>query len=64
MRVCPYRLYFQSTIDLFNETNPSGGVTGSRKYLTLLALGAIIGFVVTVKRVYVGIMLGKQTFSK
>jgi hypothetical protein len=54
----------QSFIELFNEKNPSGNVADSPLYRTILMLAVVISFVVAVKRFWVGLFLGQQTFGK
>jgi hypothetical protein len=54
----------QSFIELFNEKNPSGNVADSPLYRTILMLAVVISFVVAVKRFWVGLYLGQQTFAR
>jgi hypothetical protein len=57
-------LYFQDTIDLFNGSNPSGNVLTSEWNRRILAIGVSVGLVVAVKRFWLGLYLGRQTFCK
>jgi hypothetical protein len=56
-------LYWQDVWGLFNETNPSGTVTSSTWFSIICTVSAIVGAAVSVKRVAVGVVLGRQTFS-
>ena len=47
-----------------NENNSSGTVTDSGFYRTVLILAVVISFVVSVKRFYMGIYLGRRTFCE
>jgi hypothetical protein len=57
-------LYFQKGVDLFNETNPSGGITSLAAYRNVLILGIAVGLAVAIKRFWVAIILGRHTFSR
>jgi hypothetical protein len=57
-------LYFQEGIDLFNRSNPSGNILASEWNRRILAIGVSVGLVVAVKRFWLGLYLGKQTFRK
>jgi len=59
-----HRLYWQDAIDLFNETNPAGGVTSGEFYMKVLATAVGVGVVFAFKRFWVGMFLGRQTFSR
>jgi hypothetical protein len=48
----------------FNKANPAGDVVSSDNYLNLLAIGVGVGFVVAIKRFWVGLFVGRQTFCK
>ncbi|CAB9510911.1 Mechanosensitive ion channel protein [Seminavis robusta] len=54
--------YWQNVISMFNENNPSGNIPNSSAYLTLLRLSVAVGGLVAVKRLLVGLFLGRQTF--
>jgi len=56
-------LYFQDFIDLFNEQNPGGNVLNTSTYTTILVLMVTIGVITSIKRVAVGLYLGRQTFG-
>jgi hypothetical protein len=57
-------LYFQDAIGLFNGSNPSGNVLTSEWNRRILAIGVSVGLVVAVKRFWLGLYLGRQTFCK
>lgn len=57
-------LYFLDEVDLFNDTNPSGGIPASDTYQTVLILFIVIGSIVAIKRFWVGLYLGRQTFLR
>jgi hypothetical protein len=57
-------LYWQDAIELFNESNPSGGVTSLEFYRNLLTLAVIVGVLVSVKRFWIGLIIGRNTYSR
>lgn len=57
-------LFWQDTLTLFNEENPSGNVVNSDEYRRVLSIAVSVGAVVAVKRFWLALFLGKQTFSK
>jgi hypothetical protein len=57
-------LYWQDLFDLFNESNPGGNVVDSEWNHRLLAIAVSVSAVVSVKRFWLGLYLGRQTFSK
>jgi hypothetical protein len=57
-------MFWQDAIDLMNANNPSGQVNQSNIYSTILILAMVVSFLVTVKRCYVGLLLGRQTYSR
>lgn len=57
-------LFFQDAVDLFNDVNPSGGFTASEPYLKAICVMVVAGFIISLKRFWVGLVLGKQTFCK
>jgi hypothetical protein len=57
-------LYFQPWIGLFNTDNPSGGFVASQTNYRIVAMLVIVSFVVAIKRVVIGLYLGKRTFGK
>jgi hypothetical protein len=57
-------LYFQDAVDLFNRSNPSGNILTSEWNRRILAISVSVGLVVAVKRFWLGLYLGKQTFCK
>lgn len=56
-------LYWQDVWGLFNENNPSGDVTNTLWLLRICAVCSALGVAVSLKRVAVGIYLGRQTFT-
>jgi hypothetical protein len=56
--------YWQDYVDLFNESNPSGGVADSAWHHRIVAISVSLGLVVAVKRFYLGLYLGRQTFRE
>jgi len=64
---CPrpvLRLYWQDVIDLMNEKNPAGDVIQSSEYSSLLIIAVVVSFIAAVKRCWVGLVLGRQTYCK
>jgi hypothetical protein len=57
-------LYFQNTIAIFTDVNPSGGITSLPAYRKVLILALAVSFVVTIKRFWFGITIGRHTFSR
>ena len=55
--------YLQDYIHLFNETNPSGNVPGNEIYMKILQIAIGTGMAVSLKRLTVGLFLGRQTFA-
>jgi len=55
-------LYFQNAIGLFNETNPSGNVLATVWNYRVLSLLVCVSVAVSVKRLLMGVYLGKKTF--
>jgi len=56
--------YWQDAIDLFNESNPAGEVVDSEWYHRVVAIAVSLGIIVAVKRFWLGLYLGRQTFCK
>jgi hypothetical protein len=57
-------LFYQDAIGMFNDKNPSGGVTSSNEYQTVLIVAIVVAFVVAVKRFWLGLVQGKRTYRK
>lgn len=55
-------LHFQNAISLFNASNPDGGFVASEWNHRVLGLATGVSFAVAVKRFWMGIFLGKQTY--
>ena len=56
-------LYFQEKIELFNFANPSGHVVDSDWYFRVLIIGISVSVVVAIKRLILGLFLGRQTYG-
>jgi hypothetical protein len=56
-------LFWQDLWGLFNERNPSGDVTNALWFFRISVITSILGVVVSIKRVMVGVYLGRQTFG-
>jgi hypothetical protein len=54
--------YFESYLSIFTEANPSGGIPGEDWYRRLLIMGIGVGLAISVKRVWVGFMLGRKIY--
>ncbi|CAJ1957654.1 unnamed protein product [Cylindrotheca closterium] len=55
-------LFWQDTIPLFSEANPAGNVVNSDLYRIILTIGATVTVAVSIKRLAVGLFLGRQSF--
>ncbi|CAB9496794.1 Mechanosensitive ion channel protein [Seminavis robusta] len=62
-RYARHWLYQQDKIGLFNEDNPGNGVLDGTIYQSLLRLMLFAGILAAIKRLVVGLMLGRQTFA-
>jgi hypothetical protein len=49
---------------MMNVENPSGRVTDSKEYLTVLVIMTTVSFVVMLKRFWLSLFLGKQTYIR
>jgi hypothetical protein len=56
-------LFWQPYIGLFNRKNPSGFVTSSLAFYRICAVAMGVGAAVAVKRMAIGIFLGRKTFA-
>lgn len=56
-------LYFQDSLDIFNETNPSGNFVNDKGYYRVLLIVICVGPIVTLKRLYLGLFLGRKSFA-
>ena len=60
-----FRLYFQDIVTLFNaEGNPSGTFVSSPEYRLILVVAMVVAVTVAVKRFWLGLFLGRQTFGR
>ena len=57
-------LYWQDPMALFNEKNPSGHIVDSFLYQQILTIALCLSAIVAVKRLTVGLYLGRQTFTR
>jgi hypothetical protein len=57
-------LYWQSLIDIFNATNPSGNVTDNDFYKRVIYVSIGLSIAVTIKRALVGNLVGKRVVGK
>ena len=57
-------LFWQDTIPLFSEANPAGEVVSNDLYRVILTICATVPVAVSVKRLAVGLFLGRQSFCK
>jgi hypothetical protein len=55
--------YFQGIVDLFNSSNPSGGVVASDWNRRVLLIMVCVSLAVALKRFMIGLYLGRQTFN-
>ncbi|CAJ1957660.1 unnamed protein product [Cylindrotheca closterium] len=55
-------LFWQDTVPLFSEANPAGDVVYSDMYRIILTIGATVPVAVSVKRLAVGLFLGRKSF--
>ena len=56
-------LYWQEYIGLFTAENPSGNVLNSEWNAKILTIALILGMAVSLKRLLLGLYLGKRTFN-
>jgi hypothetical protein len=56
--------FWQETVGLFNEENPSGHVVDSVWNTRILTIGITVSVCVVLKRFIVGLYLGRQTFGE
>ena len=55
--------FWQDWVGLFNKENPSGDVVSNEWNKSILVNAIIVGVAVAVKRLVVGLLLGRQTFG-
>jgi hypothetical protein len=56
-------LFWQPYVGMFNSQNPSGLVTSSLAFYRICAVAMGVGAAVAVKRMAIGIFLGRKTFA-
>jgi hypothetical protein len=54
--------YWQDVIGLFNYQNPSGSIPSSELYIRILCIAVAITLVVSLKRLWLGVALGRKTY--
>jgi len=57
-------LYWQDAVDLFNSNNPSGNITSTSAYMRLLILGIGVSILFSIKKCWISLAFGKQTYGK
>jgi len=57
-------MYYQNYIELFNECNPAGDITSNEHYTYGLIFAMSLGVLVAVKRFWIGLRLGKASYSR
>jgi hypothetical protein len=57
-------LHWQDAIWMCNARNPSGNITNDDLYFRALVLAVLVSLVTAMKRFWVGLYLGKQTFGE
>lgn len=55
-------LYWQEYLDVFNEVNPGGSVTSNPWNTRILVIAICVGITVAMKRLWLGLFLGKKTY--
>jgi hypothetical protein len=55
-------LFWQDIFAVFNEVNPGGAVTSNEWNSRILAIAVSVGVIVSFKRLWLGLFLGKKTF--
>ncbi len=55
-------LYWQEIVAVFNETNPGGKVTSDPWNTRVLTIAICVGITVAMKRLWLGLFLGKKTY--
>jgi hypothetical protein len=63
-RFANHWLFWQHVIDMFNATNPSGGITSLDSYKKMIMLALLVGVATSLKRFWVALLLGKQTYHR
>ena len=55
-------MFYQDFIELFSPVNPSGNVMDNDWYFRVVIIAIVLGLVVTIKRFWLGLYLGRQTY--
>jgi hypothetical protein len=56
--------FYQTYVALMNDENPDGGIAGSSQYFGIILLAMTFSVLATAKRSWLGIVLGRNTFSE
>jgi len=56
-------LFWQKRVDMFNENNPTVGITDSEIYMRILIACIVVGVSVSLKRLLLSIFLGRRTIK-
>jgi hypothetical protein len=62
-RYVKHWIYWQKMFRIFNEENPSGGVTSNTWYGSILLAIGVCSFIAMVKRVLVAVFLGRKKYA-
>lgn len=62
-RFAAHWLFWQDYIGLFNFENPAGNVVNSTLNIRILVISLVLGIIVSLKRLFLGLYLGKRTFT-
>lgn len=57
-------LFYQNAIDMFNESNNAGTITESSMNFSILGSAIFYGVAVAIKRLWLGLYLGRRTYSE
>jgi hypothetical protein len=57
-------LFYQDVITMMNDKNPDGGITGTTEYLDFLIIAMILSVFAAAKRVWLGLVLGRNTYRE
>ena len=60
----PARLFWQNKVSMFDCSNPGGTIATSREYRLILVSLMLVSAMVSAKRLWLGIFLGRKTFGR
>ena len=63
-QIANHWLFWQDLIAMCNKNNPSGGIPSSSMNYRILGSVLSVGILVSIKRVWVGLYLGRRSFGK